>query len=280
MSCEELLRQIGPVLRARDFRLYTQGRGRLVDLWQFGGAAVLGHTPSGVVRELKNTAERGLFTPFPHPLEKRFTKALSQLFPDKQYRVYADDASLRRSLTQAGYDPEAPFWDPALGSPLSSDAAPSLWRPFLKEDDPLSFSASETAPLVIPIVPWSLAPKVLVFPESLERVRRFPPSDSISPVLLAGAARSVYDLIAAAPNRGKAVFPGIQKALVNSPWRRQGIYLNYAEPLDDASFIRLFLDFLESGFLLPPYQKAPLILPGILSPGEEAKLAARLINSR
>jgi hypothetical protein len=33
---------------------------------------------------------------------------------------------------------------------------------------------------------------------------------------------------------------------------------------------------LEEGFLIPPAPAEPLILPGILSPGEEAKLAALL----
>ena len=60
-----LLRLVPAVLRARNFRLYTAGGRRLVDLWLNGGAAVLGHTPPALLRELKNTASRGLYAPFP-----------------------------------------------------------------------------------------------------------------------------------------------------------------------------------------------------------------------
>ena len=84
-----LLREIPAVLRARDFRLYTDGGKRLVDLWQNGGAAILGHTPPSLLRELKNTASRGLYAPFPHFLEGRFLKALSSIFPGRDFRLYA-----------------------------------------------------------------------------------------------------------------------------------------------------------------------------------------------
>lgn len=258
-----------PVLRARDFHLYIQGGGRLLDLWQGGGAAVLGHTPSGVLRELKNTAERGLFTAFPHPLENRFTKALARIFPGKLFRVYDNEASLRRALTAAGYTVQA-FPDPALPQSVTSAASLSLWRPFLDNDELLH------SKLLIPILPWSLSPKVLVIPESLESAQRFPPSDLLSPVILAAGTRSIYDLIAAAPERGKMHFPKIEEALFQSKWHRRGIYLYYSEPLDKESYMRLFHRFLENGFLLPPSQNLPVILPGILSSGEERKLAELL----
>jgi hypothetical protein len=45
---------------------------------------------------------------------------------------------------------------------------------------------------------------------------------------------------------------------------------------DDKAYAGIFRQFLEQGFLLPPSQDQPLILPGILSPGEEAKLAELL----
>jgi hypothetical protein len=38
----------------------------------------------------------------------------------------------------------------------------------------------------------------------------------------------------------------------------------------------LFRHFLDNGFLLPPVPSQPLILPGVLSQGEEAKLAGVL----
>lgn len=277
---DNLLRRIPPVLRARDFRLYTKGGQRLLDLWQFGGAAVLGHTPAGVLGEIKNTAERGLFTAFPHPMENRFVKALARLFPRALFRVYRDDASLRQALVAAGHtlDAGATFPDPAAPRAPVGAESPSLWRPFLDDDEPPSPAKPEYAALLIPILPWALAPKVLVIPESFESAHLYPPSDILSPVILAAGTRSIYNLLAAGSIRGKVQFPKTRQALAHSPWRRRGIYLHYSEPLDDESYAALFLRFLGEGFLLPPDRNLPLILPGIVSPGEEAKLA-RVIGS-
>jgi glutamate-1-semialdehyde aminotransferase len=84
-----LLDLVPLVQRARDFRLYCNGDRRLVDLWQNGGAAILGHTPPAVLREIKNTASRGLYAPFPHFTENRYIKALAKIFPGRKFRLYA-----------------------------------------------------------------------------------------------------------------------------------------------------------------------------------------------
>jgi hypothetical protein len=103
-----------------------------------------------------------------------------------------------------------------------------------------------------------------------------PPGDFISPVLLAAATRGIYDLIAAAPERAKFAYPRIAKALKNSPWKQQGLYLTLQQNPSAEEWAALFRTFLEAGFLLPPVSSQPAIIPGVLSPGEEAKLAALL----
>jgi hypothetical protein len=272
-----------PVLRARDFRLYTQGGGRLVDLWQEGGRAVLGHTPPALLRELKNSASRGLFASFPHPQEGRFLKALSQLLPGRSFRFYTDQASLYRALETAGFPCPGPypqpFPDPAFPAPASPATLPeastntgvSLWRPFL--------AGQPSAAVLIPVLPWPPAPQVIAFDPGLEN--RFALSDILSPVLLAAVTRGVYDLIAVGPQGGRPVYPKINHALFGREgqrqclWRHQGIYLTYMD--DNNSWENLFRRFLEGGFLIPPSPRDPLILPGALSPGEESKLAALLV---
>jgi hypothetical protein len=264
-------RQIIPgIRRARDFRLYTGEGRRLVDLWQLGGAALLGHKRPGVLRELKNTAERGLFAPLPHPLEGRLVKALTRLLPGRVFRVYAGEDALRRALAGAGFDGEAPFPDPAL-SPAPPEGGLSLWRPFL---GPVSVydpaSGCPEPELLRPVLPWALAPPVLALDAALDG--RFPPSDPVSPVILAGTVRSILDLLAA-PERGKVRFPRLEGALNRGGWRRQGIYLRPPAGWSGPAYTGLFRRFLDRGFLVPPEEGLPLILPGLLSPGEEASLA-------
>ena len=132
-----LLRLVPTVTRARDFRLYT-AKGRLVDLWQNGGSAVLGHTPPSLLRELKNTASRGLYAPFPHFLEGRYIKALTGIFPGRIFRLYSSPPPELEEFTakDTGY---------AAGTA-------ALWRPFLNPEVPLS--VPENSPqILIPVVP-------------------------------------------------------------------------------------------------------------------------------
>jgi hypothetical protein len=284
-----LISLVPEVRRARDFHLYTP-KGRLTDLWQAGGAAVLGHTPPLVLRDFKNAAERRLFTPLPHFFETRFLKALSLLFPGRIFRVYGPGTSLHVILEAAGFDGSV-VRDPAFGSTSASAASSggvSLWRPFISPGAPLS--VNEHVPVLIPVLPvmpaqysaaqycagkkeaaWPCGLGVLALDPEFEKDRVFPPSDVIAPIIFAAAARGIYDLTAAADNRN-APFHRLQK----SAWRRRGIYLVSDTRSDAAQYAVLFRRFLEGGFLLPPDPGFPLILPGVLSPGEEAALAKLL----
>ena len=244
MPDRELLKLLPNVLRARDFHLYLEGGIRLTDLWLFGGKAVLGHKPPGLLRELKNAAERGLFSPFPHPLEKRLLKALGRLFPERVFRLYPDESSLYRALEKAGFSDD--------------NTKVSLWRPFL--DMP------EGIPIMIPVLPWPLGPAALVLDKSAETL--FPAGELISPVLLAPAVRALNNLMSC---KRTVKYPRIDKALKNSLWHRQGIYLTCN--LDKESYAAMFRRFLEGGFLIPPSPEEPAILPSFMSKGEETKLA-------
>jgi len=255
-----LLKLAPVVLRARDFRLYTQCGRRLVDLWLNGGTAVLGHTPASMLRELKNTASRGLYAPFPNFLEDRFIKALSCLFPGRSFRLYS-----------------AP--PPELKMFLANGTA-SLWRPFADIKSPLAV-ADNAPPILVPVMPgiqgWRngmpLGLCVLAFNPDFSDINMLPQSDILPPVLLAVAKRGIYDLIAV-KDKERRLYPKIAKALAKKGWRRTGIYIYPREKPAPEAWAALFRQFLDAGFLLPPVSSQPLILPGVLSAGEEAKLAA------
>jgi len=260
-----LLKQIPTVLRARGFRLYTNS-GRLIDLWQNGGAAVLGHTPLNILHEMKNTASRGLYAPFPHFTEGRFIKALSKLFPEYSFRLYAAPPTELASLFNCG--------------------GAALWRPFIRTESP--FAAENNTPILVPVLPcihlWRnnlpiglcAAAAKTESSKAESPLEQLPASDILSPVLLAMATRGIYDLLAS-PQRGKPVLPRTSKVLKNSKlWQRCGIYLNLNKEPSPETWRVLFHQFLDAGFLLPPIPSHPVILPGELSPGEDAKLAGVL----
>jgi hypothetical protein len=267
---EELLRLLPRVLRARDFHLYTGGGKRLVDLWLQGGRAVLGHKPPGVLLELKNAAERGLFSPFPHPQERRLTKALAVFFPGRSFRFYNDPSSMYKALEKALSAEGKPFNrsaipDPAFPASDAEKATVSLWRPFVEP--------GTKAQILIPVLPWPLAPAVLVLNKSLDS--SFPQGELIPPVLLAPAARAAYDLAAQIRSRNpsRQRYYRVEKA-ATGVWQRREIYLTTR--VDCEKYAELFRNFLEAGFLLPPQASEPVILPAVMSKGEEAQLAKLL----
>jgi hypothetical protein len=274
MISDDLLRLVPQVLRARGWRLYT-GKGRLVDLWQYGGRAILGHNPPNMLRAIKNNGERGLFAPHPHFAEERMYKALSALLPGFSFHLYTQDAAA------------------LLLQKIPPDKT-AVWRPYL--NDP----AVQAMPVLLPVLPCAFPGVPAVFavntaaftssPAGLAEktvLPEFPPPQLISPVALVAAARSIYDLLAK-PERGTPRFPKIDCAVKKSAvWKRHGIYLTFVSGENAGggnsgnrcvpeSYAILFRYFLESGFLLPPSPEDPLILPGELSPGEEAKLVALL----
>jgi hypothetical protein len=278
-NCDEgLLRSLPRVLRARDFHLYTEGGKRLVDLWLYGGKAILGHKPPRLLLELKNAAERGLFVPLPHPLERRFTKALAAFFPDRSFRFYNDSLSMYRALEKALSGDGMPFHISVIldqAFPASNDikAVAALWRPFVEP-------ATKT-PILIPVLPFPLGPAVLALDKSLDA--SFPQGELIPPVLLAPAARALYNLAAKIRNPDRQRFYRIEKAIAGSGqgenpesgvWQRRGIYLTTR--VDSEKYAQLFQSFLEAGFLLPPSASEPAILPALMSKGEETQLAGLL----
>ena len=251
-----LYNQLPHILRARGFRLYLTNGKRLIDLWLNGGAAVLGHTPPNLLRELKNSASRGLYAPFPHFTQQRFLKTLSKLLPEHNFRFYA-----------------AP--PPEVVSLFNSGGA-KLWRPYQDFANPF---AVNNAPLIIPVLPgiqtWRNGLPFGLCVTAVKSDLDLPQNDALSPITLAIAARGAHDLLAA-PERVKPVFQRINKMLHNSVWQRRGIYLNLKDHPAPETWQTLFNQFLEAGFLLPPDPSFPLILPGEISKGEEQKLASVL----
>ena len=265
-----LLKQVPNIQRAREYRLYTEGGKRLVDLWLNGGSTILGHTQPNMLRELKNTASRGLYAPFPHFSEGRLLKALLKLFPGYDFRFYA--APPMELLQKKKETIDIKFWRPYVKpeNPFDIDGLPSLFIPVLPGIQ--TWCDRLPAGLCIIAVQAEAAQA-----DSL-LLTRLPPSDFISPLLLTAAIRGIYGILAA-PQRGKPNLPRINKVLKanTSKWQRQGIYLTLKKEAAREEWETLFHKFLEAGFLLPPIQEHPLILPAELSDGEEAKLAAALL---
>jgi hypothetical protein len=104
-----------------------------------------------------------------------------------------------------------------------------------------------------------------------------PSSDLLSPVFAEYAQRAVNDLIKTQQEAPVLRVSKVLRSLSGSSiWKGSGLYW-YADPrLSAEKYEKLFFNFLQEGFLLPPNPADPLILPWSLSPGLEVKLAKLL----
>jgi len=284
-SSAHLLAALPPIRRARGYRLYLEGGQRLVDLWQLNGAAILGHTPPRLLLALKDSAARGLFAPFPHPDARRLEKALLRFAPTyTEVRIYASRAEAEAALAVSALAPITlnELTDPAL-TDAPQEALGAFWRPWTgsAEEKVSDDGKARLFDLLVPILPlpWPSAPVVFLLSGSV--AKSFPASAFISPLLLSALSRSLADLLGSKKRRAADTLELLPKtagalhtASEQGLWARRGIYVNAGLQEKREDYAALFNRFLKAGFLLPPDPAFPIILPGELSLGEDATLAA------
>jgi hypothetical protein len=265
MAERALLDEVPRIRRARGFRLYDVSGRRVLDLWQAGGEAILGHRAVRAGTAVKAGLDRGLTAPYPTAWETRLLAALAGRFPAyHSVRLYA---SRERALAAASRVLGAPVAaadvaDPGLGSAGSGTVG--LWRPFLPGEPPW--------PVLLPVLPFTLggSPAAVCFRDALPR--DVEPSDTVSGIAAVAALRGLAGLA-----RARTADPFGPRDLDGATgWERRGPYLR---PMFDAgAYPEVFRAFLARGVLLSPFYPGPSILPGEASEGER-RLVASLFHS-
>jgi hypothetical protein len=258
---QDLISLMPAVKRARAYRLYDYKGRRYLDLYQNNGHAILGHRANRVTGVIKQVMEKGLIFDLNSIYEKRVIKALSVLFPHyKSFRLYNSKTRALDVLSlyfKKKIDLKD-IADPVLTDNTAALKQISLWRPFL--------SVKIRPQVLLPVLPFQVAeaPIVVGFKKKLDPHLLL--SDIISPMLLAGLTRSIYDLI-------KYELPlWLKDDIVenNCSWKQKGVYVI---PLfEKERYIAVFREFLHNGYLLNPYFPAPSILPASVSEGELKKM--------
>ena len=258
------------VRRARGYRLYTADGRRLLDLYLDGGAALLGHRPELLGRELKNVAGRGLVGNLPSSYAARLQRALRQALPGHAWFGIAATAggALRLLRRQLGLGPEQPL---AVADPLLEPAwhaAPAAWwRPLSGAQPPAGEWLAHGPPALLHRLPFAAGAGPVTVSTRRAAAEPAPAAHPVSPLLLAGAAASLRLLQRTAAQRSDVAACWARAA---SGWRRNGIYVLADYP--PRRHAAVFGAFLAAGVLLNPCYPGPSILPGTASPGEAALL--------
>lgn len=263
----ELYAELPVFRRARGFRLYDGGGRRYLDLYQNGGAAILGHGDPRVSRAVKAALSRGETGPLPSVYTGRLRSALHALLPGYPHiyffpsRAQAVAALAEAAETGESAPPAAPLKavpDPATGTQRGEHTFVSLWRPFLPEE--------VRATVLLPVLPFAMADHIQ--PVCVQDGGPELVSGALSPVILAGAVAALAAYTAfvrqppAVPPHEVAVWERFDHPL----WTRRGPYMSCG--LRGGEYSRLFRHFLQRNIVLPPDPEVPVILPYRASAGE------------
>jgi len=264
-DANDLLSLIPAIRRARGYRLYDGSGRRYLDLYQDGGRSLLGHRPARMGAVLKNLISKGLISDLPSVYVGRLERALLRRFPGfSAARIAASRQAAVElaSLFLGRRVEEGMILDP-VRPPREAERAPeaelAYWRPFGPPPQP-------RLRVLLPIVPFAMAraPHLLCFREPPPE--GFPPSDCLSPLLLAGALRALHDL-----ESHRLADWYREDLLARAPgWLQRGIYVFSTAPA--GGYREIFERFLQAGFLLSPRRDGPSILPAEASPGEVKKM--------
>jgi hypothetical protein len=250
-QAEERLQRVPALRRSREYRLYTLDGRRLLDCFQDGGRAILGHRTPGMVSRIKNDLERGLSTVLPGRDSDVLAIRLRELVPG------GGNLGCFRNLDRAldcvrGLGETA---DPSVTEPFAPISQIVFWRPFLP--DKVWQAVLETDPMVVmPLLP---GPPILQMQPALFRRGTLPRNETVPRVEISCAVSAV-DALSNAQPRGSLPVPG---------FRSVGPYL-FLDVETDYDFV--FDSFLEGGILLSPEPTVPSIIPAIMSAGERVKL--------
>jgi hypothetical protein len=251
-----VMKKIPEINRARGYFLYTSDGKRYLDMALDRGRLIMGHRQKGYGQAIKNVIDKGILPGFPSPYIHRLKQAVKMLVGGECF-VYLFPSE-ERALEVLGSATPDPINDPIKGSPVFGNEVLEL----------------SELPVVIQLpVPFAFAPGVIVSKSELKLS-----DEPVSPVILAGAVRAVYNLIA------------FQKEVDYSAWKKAGIAeackgkwrveLPYLYPLCSLDQYSAIWDtFFEAGIILSWDYNIPSILPPEISDGIRKKLLKLLSGS-
>ncbi|QEN05381.1 hypothetical protein EW093_11885 [Thiospirochaeta perfilievii] len=238
------------IKRARGYRLYSDKGQKILDLSMDRGRAVLGHRPNGLSLTIKNVIERGLYARYNNIYIKRLEKELLSRFNEYSFVTLLEYEEKLKDYT------EAQIVDPLFETVESCYI--SYWRPFLE------YPKCEVLVLLYPLPGLNSTTVILSKKELTVK------NDLISPVIISGILRSMYDYDIEL-KKFKADFYNDYRTIPNTELKPPYIVFN----LEDEDYYNLIKKCENSGILLNDRDKIG-VLSNDYSSGEIAKIVKTL----
>ena len=235
-----MMKKIPEINRDRGYFVYTADGKRYLDMALEGGRLIMGHRQKGYALALKNVIDKGILPGYPSPYAYRLKQAVKALL-EKECFVYLFKSE-ERAREVLGSDP--------INDPIKSD---------------INLNMPEI--LILP-VPVDFAPGVIVSATGLDLA-----DEPVSPVILAGAVRAVYNLKAFLTERDYSEWENA--GIADACGDRWKVDLPYIYPLCEPDDYPAVWDaFFKEGIILSTDYDKPSLLPpsGELSEGMRKKI--------
>ena len=228
-----MMNKIPEINRARGYFVYTADGKRYLDMALDGGRLIMGHRQKGYALALKNVIDKGILPGYPSTYIYRLKQAVKALL-EKECFVYIFPSEERACKVLGSITPD-PINDPII--------------------------------LVLP-VPADFAPGIVISDTELSLA-----DEPVSPVILAGAVRAVYNLKTFLSDRDYSEWEkaGIADAC-GDKWK---VDLPYIYPqCEPDDYPAVWDAFFEAGVILSTDYDKPSVLPpsGELSEGSRKKV--------
>ena len=253
------MNKIPEINRARGYFLYTADGKRYLDMALDGGRLIMGHRQKGYGQALKNAIDKGILPSFPSPYAHRLKQAVKALFGFGCH-IYLFKSEEHAKAALASHGLEYTLWRPLAFNAGTTSKVANARDPI---NDPINLPIIPVLP-----IPAVFAPGVVVSKTGLDIVE-----EQVSPVILAGAVRALYNLKAFLAEVDYSCWEkaGIAEAC-NGKWR---VELPYLYPLCKRDQYPAVWDaFFEAGIIISCDYDIPSILPpsAELSEGNRKKL--------
>lgn len=276
------MNKIPEINRARGYFLYTADGKRYLDMALDGGRLIMGHRQKGYGQALKNAIDKGILPSFPSPYAHRLKQAVRALF-GAGCHVYLFKSEEHAKAALASHGLEYTLWRPLAFNagttskvtnardPITDPINQKLSNSLETQKSSATLKAGSPVLSNLPVillfpVPAAFAPGVVVSKSELNLAE-----EPVSPVILAGAVRALYNLKAFISEVDYSCWEkaGIAEAC-KGKWK---VVLPYLYPLCKRNQYPVVWDtFFKAGIILSFDYDTPSILPPELSDGSRKKL--------
>jgi hypothetical protein len=259
------------IRRARGYRLYAGNERRILDCYQEGGRALLGHRPGKLIHDTKNVLERGMLSAFPSAEQDRARRAVLHLLApvivasgleSVTVSFFPAESSLPGAAVAGCHvaDMALPDEPDSTGDGSPDGGVVPLWRPWLPADR-IGLCAAEFASSGVMVLRLPLPSLFMV--DVFVQGSELQASEPVPPI-----AEPVFKAVSVVSRLLERETPPQAQSVLGFDACGPYLWMRDRGSVGAEEYGRRFSEFLDHDILISPDPLVPSIMPAECSDGE------------